>query len=93
MRAKFIRKEKEITKKGKGKFSSGKILNQYRNATVKEYHARIRAYNEMVREIVDEFFGNFSASKLNNSDKTYQYPTLNRHQVFKTDKTDFLTEA
>lgn len=53
---------------------------------------RINAYNQMVKGIIDEYFGIFSQEKLRNQEKTYRFPTLNMNRVFKQDHTDFVQE-
>lgn len=35
-------------------------MSQYREPTQKEKYQRIRAYNSMIKELIEEFFGKFS---------------------------------
>jgi len=37
----------------------------------------------MIKQLIEEYFGNFSNDKLRSQEKTYRYPTLNMNRVFK----------
>lgn len=84
--------EEELIDNPKAGFSTVKARPAERPPTKLERFERLKAYNKMTKELIDEYFGKFSEEKLRNQEKTYRYPTLNLNRAFKVDRSDFLQE-